>query len=72
MCRQENDARQSTLQELEQLRSNQNKMDSSVRKIKRDLEEINKNVAERENSERTPVENIQINTTQQWKHEVGW
>merc|ERR1712096_268364 len=35
----------------------------------RDLEEINKNVAERENSEGTPVENIQINTTQQWKHE---
>eukprot|EP00092_Neocalanus_flemingeri_P072390 GFUD01089128.1.p1 GENE.GFUD01089128.1~~GFUD01089128.1.p1 ORF type:complete len:869 (-),score=349.02 GFUD01089128.1:50-2341(-) len=69
ISRHENDARQSTLQELENLRSNQSKMDSSVRKIKRDLEEINKNVADREKFDQPKVENIQTNTTQQWKHE---
>eukprot|EP00092_Neocalanus_flemingeri_P092341 GFUD01117209.1.p1 GENE.GFUD01117209.1~~GFUD01117209.1.p1 ORF type:complete len:957 (+),score=367.57 GFUD01117209.1:371-2872(+) len=69
ISRHENDARQSTLQELENLRSNQSKMDSSVRKIKRDLEEINKNVADREQFDRPNLENIQTNTTQQWKNE---
>eukprot|EP00092_Neocalanus_flemingeri_P045885 GFUD01051474.1.p1 GENE.GFUD01051474.1~~GFUD01051474.1.p1 ORF type:complete len:850 (-),score=336.01 GFUD01051474.1:8-2302(-) len=69
ISRHENDARQSTLQELENLRSNQSKMDSSVKKIKRDLEEINKNVADREKFDQPNLEIIQTNTTQQWKHE---
>lgn len=64
--RQENDARLKTLQELESLRSNQKQLDSSVRKIKRDLEEINRNVVEKETTERTT--DFQT-PTQQWNQE---
>ena len=66
--RQENDARLKTLHELESLRSNQKQTDNSVKKIKRDLEEINRNIAEKENKTvvdfQTPAE--------QWKREVGF
>ena len=70
MIRQENDARLKTLQELDSLRSNQKQLDNSVKKIKRDLEEINRNVAEKENNGKTSVVDFQT-PTDQWKQEVG-
>jgi len=66
--RQENDARLKTLQELESLRSNQKQQDNAVKKIKRDLEEINRNVAEKESSGKTSVVDFQT-PTDQWKQE---
>jgi len=66
--RQENDARLKTLQELESLRSNQKQQDNSVKKIKRDLEEINRNVAEKESNGKTSVVDFQT-PTDQWKQE---
>ena len=71
MLRQENDARLNTLQELEKLRTKQKQMDSSVKKIKRDLEEINKNVAEKEVNEGPSVDTVHNNTTEKWKQEVS-
>jgi len=66
--RQENEARIKTLQELESLRSNQKQLDNSVKKIKRDLEEINRNVAEKENNGKISVVDFQT-PTEQWKQE---
>merc|ERR1712142_354728 len=54
--RQEDDARLKTLQELESLRLNQKQTDNSVKKIKRDLEEINRSVVEKENKEKSFID----------------
>merc|ERR1712013_815711 len=65
--RQEDDARLKTLQELESLRINQKQTDNSVKKIKRDLEEINRNIAEKENKDKYVID-FQ-SPTEQWKRE---
>merc|ERR1711874_387516 len=65
--RQEDDARLKTLQELESLRYTQKQTDNSVKKIKRDLEEINRNIAEKENKTK-PVVDFQT-PTEQWRKE---
>merc|ERR1711874_903082 len=65
--RQEDDARLKTLQELESLRYTQKQTDNSVKKIKRDLEEINRNIAENENKIK-PVVDFQT-PTEQWRNE---
>merc|ERR1719320_419246 len=65
--RQEDDARLKTLQELESLRINQKQTDNSVKKIKRDLEEINRTIAEKENKDRYVID-FQ-SPTEQWKRE---
>merc|ERR1719369_2731276 len=64
--RQEDDARLKTLQELESLRINQKQTDNSVKKIKRDLEEINRNIAEKKKDKY--VIDFQ-SPTEQWKRE---
>ena len=70
ILRQEDDARLKTLQELESLRINQKQTDNSVKKIKRDLEEINRTIAEKENKDRYVID-FQ-SPTEQWKREVSW
>merc|ERR1712142_1006227 len=65
--RQEDDARLKTLQELESLRLNQKQTDNSVKKIKRDLEEINRSVVEKENKEKSFIDFEA--PTEQWKKE---
>merc|ERR1712179_541903 len=65
--RQEDDARLKMLQELESLRINQKQTDNSVKKIKRDLEEINRNIAEKENKDKYVID-FQ-SPTEQWKRE---
>merc|ERR1712098_635807 len=65
--RQEDDARLKTLQELESLRINQKQTDNSVKKIKRDLEEINRNIADKENKDKYVID-FQ-SPTEQWKRE---
>merc|ERR1711909_215403 len=55
------------LQELESLRINQKQTDNSVKKIKRDLEEINRNIAEKENKDKYVID-FQ-SPTEQWKRE---
>jgi len=65
--RQEDDARLKTLQELESLRLNQKQTDNSVKKIKRDLEEINRSVVEKENKDKSFIDFEA--PTEQWKKE---